>query len=119
MCSIRNEKSYTVLLAGLFDCSAKEEFTGKEIARCISMAKDGIHAVLFVLSVKTRFSEGEEAVLKSLRTLFGNRLTDYMIIVFTGGDELEYHEIALEDYLGCDCDCPHPLKVFLCCQSML
>lgn len=79
------------------------------------MAKDGIHAVLFVLSVKTRFSEGEEAVLNSLRTLFGNKMTDYMITVFTGGYELEYQETTLEDYLG---DCPHPLKVFLCCQSM-
>ncbi|XP_074343721.1 immune-associated nucleotide-binding protein 9-like [Apium graveolens] len=96
---------------GLFDCSAKAEFTCKEIGKCISMAKDGIHAVLFVLSVKTRFSEGEEAVLNSLRTLFGSKMTDYMILVFTGGDELEYHEIRLEDYLGRDC--PKPLKELL------
>lgn len=45
-------------MAGLFDFSAETEFIGKEIVKCINMAKDGIHAVLVVLSVKTRFSEG-------------------------------------------------------------
>ena len=58
LCSSQNEKSYTIPMAGLFDCSVRTEITGKEIAKCINMAKDGIHAVLVVLSVKTRFSEG-------------------------------------------------------------
>ncbi|KAL8101369.1 hypothetical protein AgCh_033304 [Apium graveolens] len=98
-------------LEGLFDCSAKTEFTLKEIAKCINMAKDGIHAILVVLSFKTPFMEGEEAVVDSLRTLFGNKLTDYLIIVFTGEDELEYDKITLEDYLGEEC--PGPLKVFM------
>lgn len=105
-------------MAGLFDCSVRTEITGKEIAKCINMAKDGIHAVLVVLSVKTRFSEGEEQVINSLKILFGNKLTDYMIIVFTGGDDLDYDEKTLEDYLGQNC--PKPLQViFLCCQLKL
>lgn len=78
-------------MAGLFDCSTKTEFAVEEIAKCINMAKDGIHAVIVVLSVKSRFSEGEETVINSLRTLFGNKMTDYMLIVFTGGDDLEFH----------------------------
>uniref|UniRef100_A0A166FW06 AIG1-type G domain-containing protein n=1 Tax=Daucus carota subsp. sativus TaxID=79200 RepID=A0A166FW06_DAUCS len=94
---------------GLFDCSVRTEITGKEIAKCINMAKDGIHAVLVVLSVKTRFSEGEEQVINSLKILFGNKLTDYMIIVFTGGDDLDYDEKTLEDYLGQNC--PKPLQM--------
>ncbi|XP_017229666.1 immune-associated nucleotide-binding protein 9 isoform X1 [Daucus carota subsp. sativus] len=96
---------------GLFDCSVRTEITGKEIAKCINMAKDGIHAVLVVLSVKTRFSEGEEQVINSLKILFGNKLTDYMIIVFTGGDDLDYDEKTLEDYLGQNC--PKPLQKLL------
>ncbi|GAY67985.1 hypothetical protein CUMW_260640 [Citrus unshiu] len=32
--------------SGLFDFSAGSEFVGKEIVKCIDMAKDGIHAVL-------------------------------------------------------------------------
>ena len=74
------------------------------------MAKDGIHAILVVFSVRTRFSEEEQATLRVLQTLFGHKIMDYIIIVFTGGDELEYNEETLEDYLGQDC--PQPLKVF-------
>ncbi|KAL8101370.1 immune-associated nucleotide-binding protein 9-like isoform X2 [Apium graveolens] len=96
---------------GLFDCSAKAEFIVKEIAKCINMAKDGIHAVLVVLSATSRFSEEEQAVFNSLRTLFGNKLTDYMIIVFTGGDELEYDGKTMKDRLRHEC--PEPLKELL------
>lgn len=73
------------------------------------MAKDGIHAVLVVLSVRTRFSREEQAAVQSLREFFGGKISDYMVLVFTGGDDLEDNEETLEDYLGRDC--PEPLKV--------
>lgn len=96
---------------GLFDSSVGAEFIGKEIAKCIDLAKDGIHAIVVVLSVRTRFSEEEEAALHSLQTLFGPKITDYMIVVFTGGDELEDNDENLEDYLGREC--PKPLQNIL------
>ncbi|KAL2329416.1 hypothetical protein Fmac_022843 [Flemingia macrophylla] len=96
---------------GLFDFSAGSEFAGKEIVKCIDLAKDGIHAVLVVLSVRTRFTEEEETTLQSLRTLFGSKIADYTVVVFTGGDELEENDQTLEDYLGCGC--PEPLKEIL------
>lgn len=96
-------------IAGLFDFSAGSEFVGKEIVKCINLAKDGIHAVLVVFSVRTRFSQEERAALHSLQTLFGSKIFDYMIVVFTGGDELEDNDESLEDYLGREC--PEPLKV--------
>ncbi|KAL0391650.1 UNVERIFIED_CONTAM: Immune-associated nucleotide-binding protein 9 [Sesamum radiatum] len=74
---------------GLFDFSAEPEFIGKEIVKCINMAKDGIHAVLVVLSVRSRFSREEEAAVQSLHKFFGSKISDYMIVVFTGGDDLE------------------------------
>nr|GLL32645.1 immune-associated nucleotide-binding protein 9-like [Ipomoea trifida]GMD11174.1 immune-associated nucleotide-binding protein 9 [Ipomoea batatas] len=96
---------------GLFDFSGESEFIGKEIVNCINMAKDGIHAVLVVFSVRTRFSREEEAAVQSLCDFFGSKLADYMIVVFTGGDDLEENEETLEDYLGRDC--PEPLKEVL------
>ncbi|XP_059630353.1 immune-associated nucleotide-binding protein 9-like isoform X2 [Cornus florida] len=96
---------------GLFDFSAESEFIGKEIVKCINMAKDGIHAVLVVFSVRTRFSKEEEAALHSLRTLFGSKINDYVIVIFTGGDDLEENDETLEDYLGREC--PEPLKEIL------
>ncbi|KAM7464992.1 hypothetical protein LguiB_012554 [Lonicera macranthoides] len=100
---------------GLFNFSAESEFIGKEIVKCIDMAKDGIHAALLVLSVRTRFSKEEEATIQSLQNFFGSKINDYMIVVFTGGDELEDNE-TLEDYLGRDC--PEPLKkILLLCEN--
>ncbi|KAJ4847386.1 Immune-associated nucleotide-binding protein 9 [Turnera subulata] len=87
------------------------EFIGKEIVKCITMAKDGIHAILLVFSVRTRFSQEEEAALRSLQTLFGRKIVDYMIVVFTGGDDLEDNDETLDDYLGREC--PQPLKDIL------
>ncbi|KAK7404203.1 hypothetical protein VNO78_04886 [Psophocarpus tetragonolobus] len=96
---------------GLFDLSAGSEFVGKEIVKCIDLAKDGVHAVIVVFSVRTRFTEEEETALRSLQTLFGSKIVDYMIVVFTGGDALEENDETLEDYLGREC--PEPLKEIL------
>ncbi|XP_050377148.1 immune-associated nucleotide-binding protein 9 [Argentina anserina] len=93
---------------GLFDYSANSEFIGKEIVNCINLAKDGIHAVVLVFSTRTRFSEEEESAIRSLQTLFGSKIFNYMIVVFTGGDEFEENDETLQDYLGRDC--PEPLK---------
>ncbi|GAB4839513.1 hypothetical protein Ancab_029039 [Ancistrocladus abbreviatus] len=101
---------------GLFDISAGSEFIGKEIVKCIELAKDGIHAVLIVFSVRTRFSEEEDAALQSLQAIFGPKITDYTIVVFTGGDELEDNDETLEDYLGREC--PQPLqKILNACKN--
>ncbi|KAJ0025285.1 hypothetical protein Pint_07444 [Pistacia integerrima] len=93
---------------GLFDFSAESEFVGKEIVKCIKLAKDGIHAILVVFSVTNRFSQEEQAAILTLQSLFGRKIVDYMIVVFTGGDELEENEETLEEYLGREC--PDPLK---------
>ncbi|KAL7118285.1 hypothetical protein ACP275_03G126500 [Erythranthe tilingii] len=92
---------------GLFD--AEHEFIGQEIAKCISMAKHGIHAVILVLSVRSRFSQEEEAAIETLRKLFSTKISNYMIVVFTGGDDLDENDETLDDYLGRD-DCPQSLK---------
>ncbi|KAH9725258.1 Immune-associated nucleotide-binding protein 9 [Citrus sinensis] len=84
---------------GLFDFSAGSEFVGKEIVKCV------------VFSVRSRFSQEEEATLHSLQTLFGKNCFDYMIVVFSGRDELEANDETLEDYLGREC--PKPLKEIL------
>ncbi|MFS7910546.1 putative AIG1-type guanine nucleotide-binding (G) domain-containing protein [Helianthus anomalus] len=72
------------------------------------MVKDGIHAVLVVFSICSRFSEDDHDVICSLVTLFGNKIYNYIVIVFTGGDELEEEEKSLDDFL---CNCPESLKV--------
>ncbi|KAJ0025341.1 hypothetical protein Pint_07361 [Pistacia integerrima] len=72
---------------------------------------DGIHAILVVFSVTNRFSQEEQAAVLTLQSLFGRKIVDYMIVVFTGGDALEENEETLEEYLGREC--PDPLKNIL------
>lgn len=97
------------LVTGLFDLSTTVDFIGKEIVRCITLAEDGIHAVLLVFSVRGRLTEEEQSALYNLQTLFGSKIADYMIIVFTGGDDLEENDETLDDYLGQEC--PEFMKV--------
>jgi len=84
---------------GLFDPTVNPDFLGKEIAKCIDLAKDGLHGVLFVLSVRNRYTPEEAAALETLQMLLGDKILNYMVVIFTGGDELEANEQTLEDYL--------------------
>ncbi|GLT45113.1 hypothetical protein SLA2020_189680 [Shorea laevis] len=98
--------------SSLFDFSSGSEL----MKECLKLARDGIHAVLVVFSVRTRFSQEEEAALRNLQNFFASKTMDYMIVVFTGGDELEEDYETLEDYLGRNC--PQPLKEMLTsCQN--
>ncbi|KAH7681442.1 P-loop containing nucleoside triphosphate hydrolase protein [Dioscorea alata] len=99
---------------GLFDISPESRSMGEDITKFLELAKDGIHAVLLVLSVRSRFSQEEEAALTKLRAVFGERIIKYMIVLFTGGDDLEGNDDTLEDYLARDC--PEPLQqiIHLC-----
>ncbi|XP_052203060.1 immune-associated nucleotide-binding protein 9-like [Diospyros lotus] len=97
---------------GLFDVSScGSEFIGEVIGQAINMAKDGIDAVLVVFSVRTRFTKEEGSVLRGLQILCGEKISDYVIVVFTGGDSLEEDGVTLDEYIGREC--PDPLKEIL------
>ncbi|KAF3684017.1 putative mads box protein [Capsicum annuum] len=100
---------------GLFDFSGDSETVGNEIVKCIDLAKDGIHGVLLVLSVRSRFTREQQAAVESFQHFFGNKISDYMVVVFTGGDDLEDNDVTLDDYLT---DRPEPLQEILAmCQN--
>ncbi|KAJ9560073.1 hypothetical protein OSB04_005233 [Centaurea solstitialis] len=94
---------------GNFDDTVGAETTDEDL-KCIKLASDGIHAVLVVFSVCHRFSEGERVVIDSMQEFFGTIISDYMIVVFTGGDEIEENGKTLDDFLS---DCPEALKEVL------
>ncbi|XP_019056196.1 PREDICTED: immune-associated nucleotide-binding protein 8-like [Nelumbo nucifera] len=92
---------------GLFDFTLGPDIVSKEIVKCIDLAKDGIHAVLMVYSIQTRFSVEEKVAFQTIQDLFDQNIVNYMIVVFTGGDMLEKDEETLQDYL---IGCPKPLQ---------
>jgi len=83
---------------GLFDPNVQLAILGQEIVKCIDLAKDGVHGVLLVLSIKYRFSAEEATTLETLQMLFGQKIVNYMVVVFTAGDELDENQ-TFEDYL--------------------
>ncbi|XP_028549752.1 immune-associated nucleotide-binding protein 9 [Dendrobium catenatum] len=92
---------------GLFDFSINSDVISREIVKSIDLAKDGIHAIIMVLSVGSRFTREEQAAVESMKSLFGDEIVNYIILVFTGGDSLESKQQSLEDYISL---CPEPLR---------
>ena len=59
--------------------------------------------MLLVFSLKNRLTEEEKSALFALKILFGSKIVDYMIVVFTNEDSLEDDGDTFEEYLE---DCP-------------
>ncbi|XP_020585703.1 immune-associated nucleotide-binding protein 9-like isoform X2 [Phalaenopsis equestris] len=100
-------------VGGLFNYDASSEFIDKEILKSIDLAKDGLHAVLMVFSTSCRFTWEDVDVINHIKDLFGDMIFDYMIIVYTGGDNLEAVKKPFEEYIR---DPPEPLEnlIHLC-----
>lgn len=62
------------------------EDAGKEIVKCMNMAKDGIHAVLMVFSATSRFSREDSSTIETIKVFFGEKIVDHLVLVFTYGD---------------------------------
>ncbi|CAN6275764.1 unnamed protein product [Urochloa humidicola] len=74
---------------GLYDNNVTTEDARKEIAKCLDMSRDGIHAMLMVFSSATRFTPEDADTIKSIKMFFGDKIVDHMILVFTYGDLVE------------------------------
>ncbi|KAI0494323.1 hypothetical protein KFK09_024457 [Dendrobium nobile] len=90
-----------------FDSSITTELISREIVKCINLAKDGIHAVLMVFSLRSCFSIEEGIAIEFMKSLFGDKIVDYMILVFTNGDILESEQKSLKDFISLS---PEPLR---------
>lgn len=82
------QRTFILYWLGLIKTAGVTVDLGKVTMECMSMAKDGIHAVLVVFSAMSRFSEEDAAVIDSIRMMFGERI----VLVFTHGDDVEKEE---------------------------
>lgn len=89
---------------GFFDLKVEMTIIGQEIVKCMELAKEGLHGVLFVLSIRNRFSDEEANALKALQKLFGENIMKYVVVIFTGGDDLEANNETFEEYSQGDKD---------------
>ncbi|KAK6186813.1 hypothetical protein SNE40_006084 [Patella caerulea] len=97
--NLQNGKRLVVIdTPGLFDTRETNAVIAKELIRCIALASPGPHAFLYVMPIG-RFSREELITVGYVKALFGEHVMQFVTLVFTGKDQLDYHEITLEEYI--------------------
>lgn len=94
---------------GLFDTMEKNVTTQKEIAKCIGITSPGPHAIIIVITVG-RFTQEEQDTVDHFVKHFGEAVYQYFIVLFTKKDDLDRHNISLEDHLY---TVAPPLRLFI------
>ena len=69
-----------------------------EISRWYTIMSPGIHAIVMVVQAG-RFTEDEKRIVGVFEEVFGERLKDFLVVVFTNKDQLVHHNKTLSNYI--------------------
>ena len=83
---------------GLYDTRKSQVEISTVIVQAVVCTHPGPHAVLYIIRLG-RYTEEEFGVYKRLKALFDDDITKYIIVLFTGGDELEAEGKSLAEMI--------------------
>ena len=78
---------------GLCDTKLSEQETSIIIMKTVVGLHPGPHALLYVVKTE-RFTNEEYQVFKKLETLFDKNIYNYLVVIFTGGDNFEHDGLS-------------------------
>ncbi|KAI4902945.1 hypothetical protein NFI96_005135 [Prochilodus magdalenae] len=102
----KNQKTYRDLgdrricvvdTPGLLDTHRSNIDTEAEIVKALHLTSPGPHVFLLVIRLDVKFTEEEKAAVEWLEKNFGEKIREYIIVLFTHGGKLKRKTI--EDYL--------------------
>ena len=83
---------------GLYDTSKTQQEISVIIVQAVACMHPGPNAILYVIRLG-RFTAEEYGVFQRLKALFDENVVRYMILLFTGGDDLEKEGKTLSDLM--------------------
>lgn len=108
--SVRFNRNIVVVdTPGTFDTKTSNEDIQKENFKCVGLTSPGPHAFILVLC-PTRYTKEEEQSVEHFVKYFGERVYQYLIVLFTKKDDLEYEGRHLTDYIN---TAPDQLKMLI------
>ena len=92
------KKLIVVDTPGVKDTGKNDEDIQNEISKWYTLMSPGIHAILLVIR-GDRFTDEEQYTVDFFMKKFGERLKDYLIIIFSNGDQLKDSNMEVRDFI--------------------
>lgn len=83
---------------GYFDTSLRKEEIYVEICKWYTFLSPGLNAILLVVDVG-RFTENEQETVDFFMKIFGEKVKDFLIVVFTHKNQLEVDNMTVDDFV--------------------
>ncbi|OWF48226.1 GTPase IMAP family member 4-like [Mizuhopecten yessoensis] len=88
-CKYEGRNVVVIDTPGLFDTDMSEEEAKNEIVKCIALASPGPHAILVVIPANVRYTNECHETIDRYLELFGPKVIDYILPVFTKSDQFQ------------------------------